>query len=253
MTSLSDTVAPKSCICGDPACTILHGECHCGCGGLTQISKANNSYHGYVEGQPRKYIYRHAGSPRIDFTGATPFRIGDDYCLLIHLGGRWFCIVDAHRHEELKILRWFPDFRQSAGVYARRWVRGEDGAVHGQALHEYLRGKLEGKTVDHSNGNTADDRMSNLRFADPREQTRNQKKSRIRKMFTYKGIRRNLKTRKIEAVIYIPKQTYISSHDTPEEAARAYDRAAIYYFGEYARLNFPRSDYENHTPVALVE
>jgi hypothetical protein len=38
------------------------------------------------------------------------------------------------------------------------------------------------------------------------------------------------------------KHIFIGEYETQEKAARAYDREASKYFGEFARLNFPISE-----------
>ena len=45
-------------------------------------------------------------------------------------------------------------------------------------------------------------------------------------------------------ITYRCKVEYLGYFDDIEEAAKAYDRAAIKYYGEKAKLNFPREEYE---------
>ena len=60
----------------------------------------------------------------------------------------------------------------------------------------------------------------------------------------YKGVSLCKRTGKWRVELSIDgKSVSLKSFFTKEEAARAYDMGAIYYFGEYAVLNFPRENY----------
>jgi hypothetical protein len=94
--------------------------------------------------------------------------------------------------------------------------------------------------VDHINGNGLDNRRSNLRPADNSQNTANSRvRSDSRTGLTGVSRRRN----RWAARVGIPgsggQRLFLGVFDTPEEAALAYDRAALEHFGEYARLNFP--------------
>jgi hypothetical protein len=56
--------------------------------------------------------------------------------------------------------------------------------------------------------------------------------------FGLKGVRQLGK--RYQARITLDQKTeYLGCYPTPEEAARAYDLAAVQFFGAFARLNFP--------------
>lgn len=93
--------------------------------------------------------------------------------------------------------------------------------------------------VDHINGDGLDNRRANLRGADRQENARNQR-LRANNTSGYKGIwlyrdgRWAAMIRRRDG-----RRKFLGYHPTPEDAARAYDVAAIQEHGEFAHLNFP--------------
>lgn len=102
----------------------------------------------------------------------------------------------------------------------------------------------DGKVVDHKNHDTLDCRKENLRVCTVLENTRSMRKGK-RNTSGYKGISQNPTTHRWIARLQLPGGNKVSmgTYYTPEEAARAYDRGALFHFGEYAITNFPKEQY----------
>ena len=100
-------------------------------------------------------------------------------------------------------------------------------------LHRFL--VYSPHDLDHENGRGLDNRKQNLRPA-----TRSQNMANMKPTGRFKGITFHERLKKYEASVgHFGKKHYLGVFDTPEEAAKAYDRKAIELFGEFAWLNFP--------------
>ncbi len=119
----------------------------------------------------------------------------------------------------------------------------------GDRLHRLILGLEKGdeRIGDHKNGDTLDNRRSNLRITDMEGNARN-KLSPNQLAGRFKGIYWSRASEKWVAQIRAGekceggrrKRLNLGHFAEAEDAARAYDAAAWEHFGEFAKLNFPR-------------
>lgn len=92
--------------------------------------------------------------------------------------------------------------------------------------------------IDHINGNGLDNRIENIR---PISRQHNMSKSKKRASPTssrHRGVSRSSTYRKWLSIIYFNgARKHLGYFVSENEAAKAYNDAALLYFGEYARLN----------------
>lgn len=100
----------------------------------------------------------------------------------------------------------------------------------------YMLGRMPASCVDHINMDGSDNRWVNIREC---TKAQNGMNTRIRgnNKSGYKGVTFYKPTSKWMACIKAEGKTiYLGYHLTPEEASKAYEKAAIKYFGEFARM-----------------
>lgn len=225
------------CICGDPACKIPYGLCHCGCGRLTTIASMNRRLIGHVKGSPVKMVVGHGGARH---TIGKPERVtvDGDSCHFLNLTrGKRAIVIDSD-YEKYGNDLWFAHRSSTTGdFYAARKMR-VNGKMERVFLHRLILGLPHGDCGqgDHKNGNTLDDRPRNLRPATQLENSKNRRKYR-NNTSGYKGVSFNKRTGKWVACIFLNgKNKSLGSFRTPETAYAAYCAAAKLYYGEFARF-----------------
>lgn len=148
----------------------------------------------------------------------------------IKLGGKYGCgkyaLVDNDNYQTLSQERWFCD--------PKGYVRT---GHHSIKMHHLVIGRPPlGFVTDHINGDRLDNQRANLRFATPRQNSRNTG-LRSNNRSGYTGVSWHAKLGKWRVTIALDRKISLGCFDDPKEAAKVYNDAAIKYYGEFARLN----------------
>lgn len=143
--------------------------------------------------------------------------------------------IDDGDCELVSRYRWNVWEYKGRGPYART----TDSRNRVILMHKLITGYAR---TDHANGNGLDNRRSNLRRATGQENSRNTR-ARSGASSHFKGVSYVKARNQWAAYIIVrmnPRQRiFLGYFDIEEEAARAYDMAAVEHFGEFAWLNFP--------------
>lgn len=106
-----------------------------------------------------------------------------------------------------------------------------------QQLHRLIMDAPKGKDVDHINGNGLDNRRCNLRLCSRADNCKNRRLSKNNRS-GYNGVSWYRDRNQWRAKIQLNHKTIaLGYYKNPVDAAKAYNQAAIKYFGEFARLN----------------
>ena len=163
-----------------------------------------------------------------------------DNTIKLELTKGFYALVDADCPDWIKKQKWCSTKSgTSEKVYAAC-----SGRQHNHSglllLHRVIIGAQKGQMVDHINGDTLDNRRSNLRFCN---HSQNGANSIPKRGLEFKGVTLDKRRNKWTARIVLNyKKVYLGEFDDKIDAAKAYDKAAKKHFGEFCKLNFVNSD-----------
>lgn len=150
--------------------------------------------------------------------------------------GRGPIIIDT---EDLHLLqdRSWTAYQQQTNWYARTMM-GPKRLQKCVRLHRLLLQAGPGQIVDHIDGNGLNNCKANLRVCSTTQNGQNRRKGRGPASSVFKGVSKVTRRKLWRATIRVAgTQVLLGCFKLEADAALAYNKAALKYFGEYANLN----------------
>lgn len=149
--------------------------------------------------------------------------------------------VDDEDYGEVAPFHWFAQIIKGYW-YVKRNARDEHNRKISIYLHRQIMRAVRGQVVDHIDGNGLNCQRSNMRLCTQMHNTHNIRGHRDAAS-QFKGIYFRKHTNAWTATIMTNgKKHSLGSYDNEVDAAKAYDAAARFYNGQFAKTNFEGTD-----------
>jgi hypothetical protein len=147
-------------------------------------------------------------------------------------------IIDIEDWDKVRQYRWYCDYKNDGKTFyvrAGKWSNNKCKPVY---LHRFILGCDDCNVdIDHKNGDGCNNKKENLRSCAHSENMGNQK-LRVNNKSGHKGVFWRELNKKWSAQIKVNyKHIYLGLFCNKEDAAHAYNVAAVKYFGKFALIN----------------
>lgn len=157
-------------------------------------------------------------------------------CVCVRMPRGYYVLVDASDFPLIADYSWHASGDGETIVYANTWSY-RSGIRRPLRMHRLIMNPPDNLVVDHKNGNTLDNRRSNLRVCTSRENNLNLP-GKPNTSSQFKGVKWRAERGTWIATIYVDGRTqYLGSTRDERAAAKLYNEAAKLHFGEFAWLS----------------
>lgn len=151
--------------------------------------------------------------------------------------GEKIVLIDDEDYEKIKDYSWHLKLEKKTGNFYAQTNIYRNNKRTTAYMHRMILNAPDKILVDHTNGDTLNNKRNNIRLCSYFENNRNSQKRKFKKASIFKGVSLHYKGKYQATIGYNKKLIYLGLFDSEKDAAHAYNESAKKYFGEFAKLN----------------